>query len=102
MLKQIVTDQSLCGKVNFPVLVPNVKGMSAAIEAGAKEVSIFASASETFSRKNINCSIEQSFQRFKPVMELAKEYKIRVRGYVSCAITCPYEGKVEPTKEPKS
>lgn len=78
----------------FPVLVPNAKGMQAAIDAGAKEVAVFASASETFSQRNINCSIAESIERFVPVIEMALAHSIAVRGYVSCVLGCPYEGPV--------
>ncbi|MEC9291433.1 MAG: hydroxymethylglutaryl-CoA lyase [Pseudomonadota bacterium] len=77
-------------------LVPNEKGMEAAIESGVKEVAIFASASESFSQKNINCSIKESFERFAPVMEMARAHDIKVRGYVSCVNGCPYEGEIAP------
>ena len=80
--------------VKYSALTPNLKGLEAAIAAEADEVAIFASASEAFSQKNINCSIEESIARFKPVMELAKEHSIQVRGYVSCVLGCPYEGDV--------
>jgi hydroxymethylglutaryl-CoA lyase len=80
--------------VSFPVLVPNLKGFEAAKQAGAEEVAVFASASESFSRRNINCSIAESLERFAPVMEGACAAGIRVRGYVSCALGCPYEGAV--------
>ncbi len=80
--------------VRYPVLTPNIKGFEAAIAAGAKEVAVFGAASETFSQKNINCSIEESFQRFEPIMTQAKKLSIPVRGYVSCAMGCPYEGSV--------
>jgi hydroxymethylglutaryl-CoA lyase len=76
------------------VLVPNVRGMEAAVAAEVREVAIFASASETFSLKNINCSIAESFERFEPVMEIARKHGIAVRGYVSCVLGCPYEGAV--------
>jgi hydroxymethylglutaryl-CoA lyase len=82
--------------VHYPVLVPNMQGYTAALAAGAKEIAIFAAASETFSQKNINCSIAESLARFKPIMKAAKRDKIRVRGYVSCAIACPYEGEIKP------
>lgn len=82
-------------QLNFPVLTPNVKGMEAAIQAGAKEVAIFAAASESFSQKNINCSIAESLARFEPLMQMAREHAIRVRGYVSCIVQCPYEGEVQ-------
>lgn len=73
---------------------PTYGGGEAAIESGADEVAIFASASETFAQHNINCSIEQSFERFTPIMEIAKIRNIPVRGYLSCAFGCPYEGNV--------
>ncbi|MHB8406402.1 MAG: hydroxymethylglutaryl-CoA lyase [Gammaproteobacteria bacterium] len=82
--------------VAYPVLVPNEKGMQRALDAGAKEVSIFTAASETFNQKNINCSIAESIERFKPVMGIATEHKIRVRGYISTVIGCPYEGPIKP------
>lgn len=77
-------------------LVPNIQGLERAIQAGAKEVAIFGSASETFSQKNINCSIEESMERFRLVVQAAKEQDIPVRGYVSCVLGCPYEGDVSP------
>ncbi|XP_049803586.1 hydroxymethylglutaryl-CoA lyase, mitochondrial isoform X4 [Schistocerca nitens] len=82
--------------VSYPVLVPNLKGLNAAIEAGAKEVAVFGAASETFSKKNINCSISESQQRFKEVITEALNNGIKVRGYVSCVCGCPYEGKIQP------
>ena len=80
----------------FHVLVPNEKGYEAAIAAGAKVVSVFASASEGFSRANINCSIAESIERFKPVLARAKADGIKVRGYVSCVLGCPFDGEVKP------
>ncbi|MEQ1723387.1 MAG: hydroxymethylglutaryl-CoA lyase, partial [Pseudobdellovibrio sp.] len=85
-------------KISHAVLVPNEQGMLQAIDAGLKEVAIFAACSESFSQKNINCSIEESFERFIPVMKLAKEYKIKVRGYLSTCFGCPFEGKVSEQK----
>ncbi len=82
--------------VSYPVLVPNEKGMQRALEAGAREISIFTAASESFNRKNINCSIAESIERFKPVMALAAKHDIRVRGYISTVIGCPYEGAIAP------
>ncbi|MGZ3803029.1 MAG: hydroxymethylglutaryl-CoA lyase, partial [Pseudobdellovibrionaceae bacterium] len=82
----------------FSVLVPNEKGMLMAIETGIKEVAIFAAASESFSKKNINCTIEESFERFKQVMAFARKHKIKVRGYLSTCFGCPFEGKVSETK----
>jgi len=84
--------------VRYPVLVPNEKGMARALAAGVREVAVFTAASETFNRKNINASIDESFQRFAPVVAAARANDVRVRGYVSCAFGCPYEGKVEPKK----
>lgn len=80
--------------VSFPVLVPNMKGLEAAIAAGAREIAVFGAASETFSRKNINCSIAESLDRFRPVVEAATAKGLRVRGYISCVLGCPYEGDV--------
>ena len=84
--------------VSYPVLVPNLKGFEAALAAGATEVAVFAAASETFSQKNINCSIAESLERFAPVFAAARAANIRVRGYVSCALGCPYEGAVDPER----
>ena len=80
--------------VDFPVLVPNDKGLAAALAAGAREVAVFAAASQAFSQKNINCSIDESLARFEPVMATAKAAGVRVRGYVSCVLGCPYQGAV--------
>jgi len=82
--------------VNYPVLTPNLKGFEAAVEVGAREVAVFAAASEGFSRKNINCSIDESIDRFVPVLNAAKQSGIKVRGYVSCVIACPYDGATMP------
>ena len=82
--------------VRYPVLVPNLKGLEAALAAGAEEIAVFGAASESFSRKNINCSIAESLERFRPVMEAARQNGIRVRGYVSCVAGCPYQGAVPP------
>lgn len=82
--------------VAYSVLTPNLIGLDMALAAGADEVAIFASASESFSQKNINCSIAESLERFRPVTEAAKNAAIRVRGYVSCVIECPYEGSIAP------
>ncbi len=83
--------------VDYPVLTPNLQGFEAAVAAGADHVAVFAAASEAFSRKNINCSIAESIDRFAPVMAAAQARGIRVRGYVSCVIGCPYEGAVAPS-----
>lgn len=80
----------------YPVLTPNLQGFDAAVQAGATEVAIFGAASESFSRKNINCSIAESLKRFEPVVSAASALEIKVRGYVSCVVGCPYEGAVAP------
>ena len=82
--------------VRYASLTPNLKGYERARQAGADEVAVFASASEGFSQKNINCSIAESFERFHPILRAAKEDGIPVRGYVSCVIRCPYDGDVAP------
>ena len=80
----------------FSALTLNEKGMLAAIDAGVDEVAVFAAASESFSQRNINCSIEQSLERFQPVFRLARQHNLPVRGYVSCVMGCPYEGAISP------
>jgi hydroxymethylglutaryl-CoA lyase len=82
--------------LTLSALVPNEKGAIAAIAAGAQELAVFASASETFARKNTNCTIAESIERFRPVLALARLHGLAVRGYVSCAVDCLYEGPVEP------
>src|SRR5512134_1988521 len=82
--------------VSYPVLVPNMQGFEAAMAAGVEEIAIFGAASETFSRKNINCSIAESLERFAPVAAAAREKGMRVRGYISCVLGCPYEGEIAP------
>ena len=82
--------------VSYPVLVPNLKGLEAALASRAEEVAVFAAASESFSRRNINCSIGESLDRFGPVCEAALAAGVRVRGYVSCVLGCPYEGAIAP------
>ena len=84
--------------VTYPVLAPNMKGLEAAIAAGASEVAVFGAASESFSQKNINCSIAESLDRFRPVADAAREAGLAVRGYVSCVLGCPYEGDIAPEK----
>jgi hydroxymethylglutaryl-CoA lyase len=84
--------------VDYPVLAPNLKGFEAARAAGAAEVAIFGAASESFSRKNINCSIAESLDRFRPVAEAARHAGVKVRGYVSCVLGCPYEGDIAPAR----
>ncbi len=84
--------------LSLTVLVPNEKGLHAALAAGAREIAIFGAASETFSQKNINCSIDESIERFKPVAQRALGAGLKVRGYVSCVLGCPYEGRISPRK----
>jgi hydroxymethylglutaryl-CoA lyase len=84
--------------VSYPVLTPNLKGFEAARAAGATEVAIFGAASEAFSKKNINCSIAESLDRFRPIADAAQKAGVKVRGYVSCVLGCPYEGEVRPER----
>ena len=94
------SDQVFCGVRDLPgefhVLVPNEKGYDAARAVGAKVIAVFASASEGFSRANINCSVAESIERFRPVIERAGADGIKVRGYVSCVLGCPYDGDIAP------
>lgn len=83
--------------VSYPVLAPNMQGLQAALAAGAKEIAVFGAASETFSQKNINCSIAESLERFRPMVAAAKEADVKVRGYVSCVLGCPYQGEISAT-----
>jgi hydroxymethylglutaryl-CoA lyase len=80
--------------VSYPVLVPGMQGFEAAVAAGAEEIAVFGAASEAFSRHNINCSIAESLDRFAPVIVAARQRNIKVRGYVSCVMGCPYQGDV--------
>jgi hydroxymethylglutaryl-CoA lyase len=82
--------------VTYAALTPNMRGFEGAIAVNANEVAIFGAASESFSQKNINCSIEESLERFEPIMAAAKKANIKVRGYVSCVLGCPYEGDIAP------
>ena len=84
--------------VRYPVLVPNLRGFEEAVAAGATEVAVFTAASETFSQRNINCSIAESLDRFAPVFAAAPAANVQVRGYVSCVLGCPYEGEINPDK----
>lgn len=83
--------------VRFPLLVPNMQGLEAAQTAGAKEIAVFAAASETFSRRNINASIAESLGRYSEVCEAARSQGLKARGYVSCALGCPFEGEIAPS-----
>src|SRR5580692_9768667 len=99
--KMVGSDEVLRGVNHHPdsefhVLVPNERGYEAAREAGARVVAVFASASEGFSRANINCSVAESIERFKPVVARARADGIKVRGYISCVLGCPYDGEIKP------
>jgi hydroxymethylglutaryl-CoA lyase len=87
--------------VSYPVLTPNLKGFESAIAAGAKEVAVFGACSESFTKKNVNCSIAESLLRFQSIMDAVKGTDIKVRGYVSTVIGCPYEGMIQPTAAAK-
>ena len=87
--------------VRYSVLTPNLRGFENALAAGVDEVAVFGAASESFSQKNINCSIAESLERFLPVMEAAKQHHIPVRGYVSTVLGCPYEGDIAPEQVAK-
>jgi hydroxymethylglutaryl-CoA lyase len=93
---QVLRGVSHIAGAEFHVLVPNEKGYEASQEAGAKVIAVFASASEGFSRANINCSVAESIERFKPVLARARADGIKVRGYISCVLGCPFDGEVKP------
>ncbi|WP_260295920.1 hydroxymethylglutaryl-CoA lyase [Sedimenticola hydrogenitrophicus] len=84
--------------VSYPMLVPNLKGLEAALAVGVQEIAIFAATSESFTQKNINCSIEESIARYSEVMAQAQQHHLKVRGYVSCVLGCPYEGEIAPAR----
>ena len=94
---QVLAGISRKGGVRYAALTPNMRGYSDAVAAGADEIAVFASASEGFSQNNINASIEESIARFAPILEEARHIDLPVRGYVSCVITCPYDGTVAPS-----
>ncbi|KAB0801485.1 hypothetical protein PPYR_05839 [Photinus pyralis] len=83
--------------ISYPVLVPNVKGLESAMKVGVKEIAVFTSASEGFSQKNTNGSIQQVINRTKDVINVAKDHSIKIRGYISCVVGCPYDGYVKPS-----
>lgn len=96
--KEVMTGIQPKTGVTYAALTPNMQGLEAALAAGVKEVAVFAAASESFSKKNINCTIAESIQRFVPVIEAAQEAGVKVRGYVSTVLGCPYEGDISPQK----
>ncbi len=93
---EVMAGIDLDAGTRHPVLVPNEKGLDRALKAGAREIAVFAAASETFSQKNINCTIAESLERFRQITERAAEHDLRIRGYISCVLGCPYEGEIEP------
>lgn len=93
--KEIMSKIERKKNVSYPVLVPNIKGFQSAVEVDVKEIAIFGAASEVFTKKNINCTIEESLRRFKDVCVAAQNKNIKIRGYVSCVVGCPYEGDVD-------
>jgi isopropylmalate/homocitrate/citramalate synthase len=97
-LSSSCSEQKKDSSIDFPVLVPNQKGYENALKAGAKYISLFTGASETFTQRNINCSIQSSLERFEPIIKHALSNGIFVRGYISCVLGCPYEGKVSIQK----
>ncbi|OGT66139.1 MAG: hydroxymethylglutaryl-CoA lyase [Gammaproteobacteria bacterium RIFCSPHIGHO2_12_FULL_45_9] len=84
--------------VSYPVLVPNLKGLETALGCGVKEIAVFTTASEAFSQKNTHCTVEESLERIQEVIRVAKTHAIKVRGYLSCVLGCPYEGDIPPEK----
>lgn len=92
---ELFSQLDLNSSINYPALTPNVKGLERALAVGVKEVAVFAAASESFSQKNINCSIAASLERFREVCTLARQHQLRIRGYISCVVGCPYEGQVD-------
>ncbi|KAJ8984530.1 hypothetical protein NQ317_011001 [Molorchus minor] len=87
--------------VSYPVLVPNIKGLESAIDVGVREIAVFASASEGFSRKNTNCSRQQGINRIKEVIDIAKQKSLKIRGYISCVVGCPYDGHIQSSEVTK-
>ena len=96
--RQVMKNIARLDGVTYAALTPNLKGLEAALECGVEEVAVFGAASEAFSQKNINCSVAESLERFIPVLERAQQAGVRVRGYVSCVLGCPYEGEIAPAK----
>lgn len=95
--KEVFTQINKYPHISYPVLIPNVQGFEAALALGVKEIAIFTAASQSFTHKNINCSIEESFTRFTPIIKMALANNIKVRAYISCVLGCPYEGDIAPS-----
>lgn len=106
-IPQLADNQAVYAAINhktpvrFSALVPNLKGLAVAIESGVKEIAVFTAASDTFNQRNINCDIAESLVRIEEVMKIAKQHSLQVRAYISCALGCPYEGKVRAAKVAK-
>ena len=96
--REVITGIQRRSGITYAALTPNLRGLESALECGVQEVAVFGAASESFTQKNINCSIAESLERFAPVIELAKKSNIPVRGYVSTVMGCPYEGEIAPSK----
>lgn len=96
--RDVIARLKLSPQVRLGVLTPNRRGLEEALASGVGEIAVFAASSETFSQKNIDCSIAESLARYAPVVETAVAASLRVRGYISCALGCPYEGDVSPRK----
>lgn len=96
--REVMTGIQRRSGITYAALTPNLKGLESALECGVQEVAVFGAASESFTQKNINCSIAESLERFAPVIELAQKSNIPVRGYVSTVMGCPYEGEIAPSK----
>ncbi|MFB9146155.1 hydroxymethylglutaryl-CoA lyase [Halomonas alkalicola] len=96
--REVMQNLARLDGVTYAALTPNLKGLEAALECGVEEVAVFGAASEAFSQKNINCSVAESLARFEPVLERAQAAGVRVRGYVSTVLGCPYEGEIAPAK----
>ncbi|KRX00174.1 hypothetical protein PPERSA_10673 [Pseudocohnilembus persalinus] len=96
--KEVYSKIKKLQNVNYPVLVPNLKGLEQALEVGVKEIAVFSAASEGFTKKNINCTIEESLQKFQEIFTFCKDKNIKIRGYVSTVMGCPYDGDVNPEK----
>lgn len=96
MSDQLFAELPKYPNISLSLLTPNIKGFEAALAVGCQEVAVFTAASESFTQKNINCSIEESFAKFADIFAAAKQHNIKVRGYVSCIVDCPYEGAIEP------
>ena len=95
---QVFKGLSANSAVRYFALVPNVKGLEDAIDAGVKDIAVFTAASDAFTQKNINCSVEESLERIAALMPIAQQHNLRVRGYVSCTLGCPYEGQIDPER----